>query len=30
MRHGKVIARSPAATAVLQLPGRPAAVDWTL
>ncbi len=29
MRHGKVIARSPAMSATLDLPGRPAAVDWT-
>jgi cytosine deaminase len=29
MRHGKVIARSPATSMVLDLPGRPAAVDWT-
>ncbi|MEW6706881.1 MAG: amidohydrolase family protein [Pseudomonadota bacterium] len=30
VRAGEVIACSPAATAVLHLPGRPAAVDWTL
>ena len=29
MRHGKVIARSPAVTTALDLPGRPAAVDGT-
>jgi cytosine deaminase len=29
MRHGKVIARSPSADAVLDLPGRPDSVDWT-
>jgi cytosine deaminase len=29
-RAGKVIAETPAATAVLNLAGRPAAVDWTL
>jgi cytosine deaminase len=29
MRRGKVIARSPAVTAALDLPGRPAAVDGT-
>lgn len=28
VRRGKVIARSPAATATLDLPGRPASVDW--
>jgi cytosine deaminase len=28
MRHGKVIARSPVAAATLDLPGRPATVDW--
>ncbi len=30
LRGGEVIARSAPATAQLQLPGRPAAVDWTL
>jgi len=30
VRGGAVLARSPAATAALQLPGRPAMVDWTL
>lgn len=30
VRHGQVIARSPAATAALSLPGRPASVDWRL
>jgi cytosine/creatinine deaminase len=29
MRHGKVIARSPAASTALELPDRPATVDWT-
>ena len=29
MRRGKVIARSPEMSAVLDIPGRPAAVDWT-
>jgi len=29
MRHGKVIARSPAVNTALELPGRPAAVDGT-
>ncbi len=29
VRRGKVIARTPAATATLELPGRPAATDWT-
>jgi cytosine deaminase len=29
MRRGKVIARSPATSATLGLPGRPATVDWT-
>ncbi|HYN62149.1 MAG TPA: cytosine deaminase, partial [Rubrivivax sp.] len=28
MRHGEVIARSPAQAAALSLPGRPATVDW--
>ena len=28
VRRGKVIARTPAATATLDLPGRPAIVDW--
>jgi cytosine deaminase len=28
VRRGKVIARAPAATATLDLPGRPASVDW--
>jgi cytosine deaminase len=30
VRAGEVVARSPAATAELRLPGRPAALDWTL
>jgi cytosine/creatinine deaminase len=30
VRRGAVIARTPAATASLQLPERPASVDWTL
>ena len=30
VRGGRVVARSPAATASLLLPGRPATVDWTL
>ena len=30
VRGGEVVARSPAATAALQLPGRPGSVDWTL
>ena len=30
IRRGKVIARTPAATASLALAGRPAQVDWTL
>jgi len=30
VRRGTVIARSAPATAELQLPGRPASVDWTL
>jgi cytosine deaminase len=30
VRRGQVVARTPAATAALSLPGRPAAVDWTL
>ena len=30
VRRGRVIARAPAATATLSLPGRPATVDWTL
>ena len=29
-RAGKVIAETPAATAALHLPGRPASVDWSL
>jgi len=28
-RHGKLLAQTPAATAALQLPGRPAQTDWT-
>ena len=28
-RGGKLLAATPAATAILQLPGRPASVDWT-
>jgi cytosine deaminase len=30
VRGGEVVARSPAATAELRLPGRPGSVDWTL
>jgi cytosine/creatinine deaminase len=30
VRRGQVLARTPAATASLSLPGRPASVDWTL
>ncbi len=30
VRGGAVLARCPAATAALQLPGRPPSVDWTL
>lgn len=30
VRRGAVVARTPAATAALNLPGRPAAVDWML
>jgi cytosine deaminase len=30
VRRGRIIARTPAATAVLDLPGRPGSVDWTL
>ncbi len=30
VRRGKVVARTPAATAALSLPGRPASVDWAL
>lgn len=30
LRRGRVVARSAPATAALALPGRPAAVDWTL
>ncbi|MCW5665294.1 MAG: amidohydrolase family protein [Piscinibacter sp.] len=30
VRRGKVIARAPAAAATLELPGRPARVDWRL
>ncbi len=30
VRRGQVLARTPAATASLALPGRPARVDWTL
>ena len=30
VRGGRVIARTPASTAVLNLPGRPATVDWAL
>jgi cytosine deaminase len=30
IRRGQVIARTPAATAVLALAGRPAQVDWML
>ena len=27
-RHGKLLAQTPATTAALQLPGRPARTDW--
>jgi cytosine deaminase len=30
VRRGRIVAQTPAATASLSLPGRPAAVDWTL
>ena len=30
VRGGQVVARTPAATATLSLPGRPGSVDWTL
>ena len=30
VRHGRVVARTPAAAAALYLPGRPPGVDWTL
>jgi cytosine deaminase len=30
VRNGEVVARTPAATASLALPGRPGTVDWTL
>ncbi len=30
VRRGQVIAQTPASTSALNLPGRPAAVDWTL
>lgn len=30
VRRGAIVARTPAATAALNLPGRPAAIDWTL
>jgi cytosine deaminase len=30
MRRGEIIARMPAATATLALPGRPPSVDWTI
>ena len=30
VRRGEVVARAPAATATLNLPGRPATVDWAL
>jgi cytosine deaminase len=30
VRRGQVLARTPAATASLALPGRPAQIDWTL
>ena len=30
VRRGEVLARAPAATATLNLPGRPATVDWAL
>jgi cytosine deaminase len=30
VRHGTVVARTPPATARLQLPDRPSSVDWTL
>jgi cytosine deaminase len=29
-RAGKIVARTPAATAALDLPGRPSTVDWTI
>ena len=29
VRRGKVVARTPAARATLELPGRPASIDWT-
>ena len=30
VRRGKVISRTPPATATLDLPGRPSSIDWTL
>ena len=30
VRGGRIVARTPAATAALDLPGRPPSVDWTL
>jgi cytosine deaminase len=30
VRRGEVIARTPAATAALSLPGRPGGVDWSI
>jgi cytosine deaminase len=30
VRRGAVVSRTPAATATLSLPGRPAQIDWTL
>jgi cytosine deaminase len=30
VRRGKIVARTPAATAALSLPGRPSTIDWTL
>ncbi len=30
MRRGRVVARTPAAAARLELPGRPTSIDWTL
>jgi cytosine deaminase len=30
LRRGEVVAQTPAATAALSLPGRPATIDWTL
>jgi cytosine/creatinine deaminase len=30
VRRGQIVARTPAATASLSLPGRPQTVDWAL